>query len=65
MDNYIMGELNIDIINERGAQILNIKFQKETNRFMTQIDLSGQPAAMYIIGLMLEDWRTTRSLVVE
>nr|MDA3821317.1 T9SS type A sorting domain-containing protein [Bacteroidales bacterium] len=65
MDNHIMGELNIDIINERGAQILNIKFRKETNRFMTQIDLSGQPAALYMISLILEEYRTTRSLVVE
>jgi hypothetical protein len=65
MDNPIMGELIIDIFGETGKKVINIKFRKETSRFMTQIDLSEQPAAVYLIGLELEEWRTMRRLVVE
>jgi hypothetical protein len=65
MDNPVMGELIIDIFGETGKKVINIKFRKETSRFMTQIDLSGQPAAVYLIGLALEEWNTTRRLVVE
>ncbi|MFC2090950.1 PKD domain-containing protein [Bacteroidota bacterium] len=65
MDNPIMGDLIIDIFGETGAKVINIKFHKTTTHFLTQIDLSEQPAAVYLIGLMLEEWRTTRRLVVE
>jgi hypothetical protein len=65
MDNQIMGELIIDIFGETGQQIINIKFQKETSHFKTQIDLSGQPSALYLINLMLNEYRVTKSLVVE
>ncbi|MDA3821212.1 MAG: hypothetical protein PF450_01180 [Bacteroidales bacterium] len=65
MDNSIMGELIIDIFGETGKQVINIKFLKETSHFQTQIDLSGQPAAVYLINLMLEEYRASRRLVVE
>jgi hypothetical protein len=65
MDNPVMGELIIDIFGETGKKVINIKFRKETSRFMTQIDLSEQPAAVYLIGLELDEWRTVRRLVVE
>ena len=64
MDNQIHGELVIDILGDNGVRVVNIKFQKELNHLKTQIDLSGQPAAIYIIKLALEDYRTTRRLVV-
>ncbi len=60
-----MGELIIDIFGETGARVINIKFQKAMRHFKTQIDLSEQPAAIYLIGLELEQWRTTRRLIVE
>jgi hypothetical protein len=65
MDNPIMGELIIDIFGESGKRVVNIKFQKEINHFKTQIDLSEQPAALYLIGLQLDSWRITRKLIVE
>ncbi|HKK61585.1 MAG TPA: FG-GAP-like repeat-containing protein [Bacteroidales bacterium] len=65
MDNPVMGELIIDIFGETGKKVINIKFRKETSRFMTQIDLSEQPAAVYLISLALDEWVTTRRLVVE
>ena len=42
MNNNIFGELNIDIFTQNGSKILNIKFQKTTEYFQSQIDLSGQ-----------------------
>jgi len=65
MNNHIMGDLIIDIFGETGAQIINIKFHKETAHFRTQIDLSGQPSGAYLIGLMLEQYRANRTLIVE
>jgi hypothetical protein len=65
MDNPIMGDLIIDIHGESGMKILSIKFMKETSHFQTQVDLSGQPAAVYFIGLMLEEYRASRRLIVE
>jgi hypothetical protein len=65
MDNHIMGELIIDIFNENGSKVINIKFLKETSHFVTQIDLSAQPAAVYLIGLMLDEYRVSRRLIVE
>jgi len=65
MDNHLMGELIIDIFGESGSKIINIKFHKETAHFKTQIDLSEQPPAAYLIGLMLDKYRTNRTLIVE
>jgi hypothetical protein len=65
MDNAIMGELIIDIFGETGSQIINIKFHKETAHFKTQIDLSGQPPAAYLIGLILDAYKTNRTLIVK
>ena len=65
MDNTIMGELLIDIYAETGARIINIRFQKETKHFKTQIDLTSYPPAMYLIGLMLDKHATNRTIIVE
>ena len=65
MDNGVMGELIIDIFGGTGKKIINITLHKETRHFMTQIDLSNQPPAMYLVGLMLENYATTKSLLVE
>ncbi len=54
MDNPIMGEL-----------IINIMFQKELAHFKTEIDLSAQPSGMYLINLILEQYRANRKLIVE
>jgi hypothetical protein len=48
----MMRELIIDIFGETRARVINIKFQKELSHFKTQIDLSEQPAAIYLIGLL-------------
>ncbi len=65
MDNAIMGELVIDIFKGSGARIINIKFHKETAHFLTQIDLSDQPGGVYMVGLMLGEFKANRRLVVE
>lgn len=64
MENAIMGELIIHILNDAGSRIITIKFHKENSHFLTEVDLSDQPAAVYLIGLILEDFTTTRSLIV-
>ena len=65
MDNQLFGELMIKIITEAGKQVLNIKFEKTTVHFSSQIDLSGQAKGMYVINLMIEKYFTTRKIVLE
>jgi len=65
MDYPIMGELLIDIFNELGGKVINIKFLKQTSHFLAQVDLSSQSAGIYLIGLKLDKYSTNRSLVVE
>jgi PKD repeat protein len=65
MDNSIMGELEIDVFGTLGNSILNIKFTKETAHFRTMIDLSGQPAGAYLIGLFLQQYATQKTLIIE
>ncbi|MBK9390236.1 MAG: VCBS repeat-containing protein [Bacteroidetes bacterium] len=63
MDNNIFGELVIDIYNQIGSKALNIKFEKTTEHFQTQIDLSGQSKGMYLINLSLDEFRAVRKLL--
>ncbi|MHC1704740.1 MAG: FG-GAP-like repeat-containing protein [Tenuifilaceae bacterium] len=65
MDNDVMGELNISIITQAGKNILKIKFEKTTRHFSSQIDLSGQPKGLYIINLLIEQFKTSRKIIVE
>jgi hypothetical protein len=65
LDSPVMGELIIDIFRENGQQLINIKFLKETLHFQTEIDLSAQPAGIYLVGLMLEEYHARRSLIVK
>jgi PKD repeat protein len=65
MDNNIFGELMIDIFDQNGTKALNIKFEKTTEHFMCQIDLSGQSKGMYIINLAIKEYTATRKLIVE
>ncbi|MCX6335396.1 MAG: FG-GAP-like repeat-containing protein [Bacteroidia bacterium] len=65
MDNNVFGDLLIKIITEDGKDILSIKFEKTTEHFSSQIDLSGQAKALYIINLLIDKYFATRKLVVE
>ena len=42
-----------------------VKFEKTTEHFSSQIDLSGQSSGMYIINMAIEKWAATRKILVE
>ncbi len=65
MNNNVFGDLIIDIITQSGSKILNIKFEKTTQHFMSQIDLSGQSKGMYLVNLSLDKFRAVRKVLVE
>ncbi len=65
MENQVFGELVIDIVTQDGKKTLNIKFEKTTEHFASQIDLSGQSKGMYIINLALEEFSAIRKVIVE
>jgi len=65
MDNNIFGELIIDIFTPNGSKTLNIKIEKTTEHFSSQIDLSGQAKGMYLINLSTDKFKAVRKVVVE
>ena len=65
LDNNIFGELIIDIFTQNGSKVLNIKFEKTTEFFSSQIDLSGQSKGMYLINLSIDKYVATRKILVE
>lgn len=65
MDNNIFGELIIDIYTQNGSKALNIKFEKTTEHFSSQIDLSGQSKGMYLINLSIDKFKGVRKILVE
>jgi PKD repeat protein/predicted nucleotidyltransferase len=65
MDNNIFGKLEIRIFTSEGRQILNINFEKTTEQFSSQIDLSGQGKGAYLINLMLNKYLANRKIIVE
>jgi PKD repeat protein len=65
MDNEVFGELVIDIFTQKGKKSLNIIFEKSTDHFSSQIDLSGQSKGVYIINLQLDMYSASRKIVVE
>jgi 2',3'-cyclic-nucleotide 2'-phosphodiesterase (5'-nucleotidase family) len=65
MDNQIFGELLINILDQAGKKILSIKFEKTTEHFSSQIDLSGQPKGMYLINLLIDKYLANRKVIVE
>ncbi len=65
MNNNIFGELEIDIFKQSGSKTLNIKFEKRTTHFSSQIDLSGQSKGFYLIRLSIEKYSATRKILLE
>jgi len=65
MNNNIFGELIIDIFSQNGRKMLNIKLEKTTEHFQSQIDLSGQSKGMYLINLSLDKFKAVRKVLVE
>ncbi|TAL65055.1 MAG: PKD domain-containing protein, partial [Bacteroidetes bacterium] len=65
MDNPIFGELKIDIFNQGGKEILNIKFEKTTEHFSSQINLKGQAKGVYIISLQINGQISNKKIIIE
>ncbi|MBK9390238.1 MAG: VCBS repeat-containing protein [Bacteroidetes bacterium] len=65
MDNNIFGELSINIFSQTGSKVLSIKFDKTTEHFSSEIDLSGQSKGLYLINLSLDKFRAVRKVLVE
>jgi PKD repeat protein len=65
MDNEIIGTLYIRINNASARELFNIKHNKTTRHFQTQMDLSGQGKGMYFIELRFKDDKTVKKLIVE
>ncbi|GAH85953.1 unnamed protein product, partial [marine sediment metagenome] len=58
-------ELITRIFSRNAVEILNIKFDKSTQHFIAQVDLSGQGKGLYIISLYLDKYKTEKKLIIE
>jgi photosystem II stability/assembly factor-like uncharacterized protein len=65
MDNQIFGELNIKIFTQEGKSILKVKFEKTTEHFSSQIDLSGQAKGLYLINIILDKYFSNNKIIIE
>jgi hypothetical protein len=65
MDNDLTGELNINIITQAGNSVLKIRFEKISEHFSSQIDLSGQIKGIYLINIILDPYSTTRQIIIK
>jgi FG-GAP-like repeat/PKD domain/Secretion system C-terminal sorting domain len=65
MDNQAYGEIVISVLAQGGRQVLSKKFDKTTEHFLNQLDLSGQAKGIYIINFKTDKFLVTRKLVVE
>jgi len=65
LDNNIFGEISIDIITEEGKQIRNVRSEKITEYYKSEIDLSSQPKGLFFINLKIDKYLATRKVVVE
>ncbi len=65
MNNNLSGELVVDLFTQNGSKVVNLKFDKTTEHFSAQIDLSGQSKGMYLINLTIDKYIATRKILVE
>jgi hypothetical protein len=65
MNNDVFEELSVDVLTEQGKEILNIKIDKTTEHFSSEIDMSGQPEGLYILNLFIDKYFATRKVIVE
>jgi hypothetical protein len=65
IDNNLFGELIIRIISEQGKVIRDIKLDKTTEHFSSEIDLSGQADGVYIVTFTLNNYSAVRKVILE
>ncbi|MCX6326225.1 MAG: FG-GAP-like repeat-containing protein [Bacteroidia bacterium] len=65
MDNQLFGELMISIFDQGSKEIMNIRFEKTTVHFSSQIDLSGQLKGLYLINIRLDRYLNNNKIVIE
>jgi hypothetical protein len=65
MNNNVYGDLNITVFTEEGRKVMNIKFEKTTQYFYSQIDLTGQNKGVFIISLFMSNFNSQRKLILQ
>jgi hypothetical protein len=65
MNNTLFGDLYIRIFTFEGRQIQNIRLYKPNEHFECQIDRSGQVGGMFKLKFVIDEYVTTRKVIVE
>jgi hypothetical protein len=65
MNNQVFGDLNITVFTEEGRTVRNIRFEKTTQYFSSQIDLGGEKKGVFIISFFISNFNSQRKLILQ
>jgi hypothetical protein len=65
MDNQLFGDMAINVLDQGGKGIMNLKSEKTTEHFEKQIDLSGQSKGIYFISLQINKQISNKKIIIE
>jgi hypothetical protein len=65
LNNQQYGDLLISVLSLDGKELFNFRFQKNTDYFSGQIDLTRQPEGNYLIIVDLNKKYTVRKIIIE
>ena len=65
MDNMLFGELMIKIITQEGKEIMNIKTEKATEHFSSQINMTENPKGLYFVSLYIKGKISHNRIIIE
>jgi len=65
MENQVFDDLNVTIVTIEGREVYSNKFEKATEYFSVEIDLSDRAEGVYFIKLQTGKYLATRKVIVE
>jgi hypothetical protein len=65
LENQLFGDMNVTIVTINGKEIYSNKFEKTTEHFSGEVDLSDKAEGIYFITFTLENYSAVRKIVLE
>ena len=65
MDNQLFGEMRIRIFDQDGKETLNTRYDKATEHFSCQINLTRQAKGIYFISLHINGQISNKKIIIE
>jgi hypothetical protein len=65
LDNNLFGDLYISALDQNGKEIFNNKFEKTTEFFSCQVDLSKRPRGICFITMSLKGFSINNKIIIQ